>query len=191
MWIVFASTRMQALSSSPYKCVPLCCRFSLFRICLKIGTVILQFLLFHVENHLYIAYVRPSVLWLGYDRGIKCSNWIELVILSRILHTEWFGSVLMHMVGIPECLILGLFNGIVSAAQVIKWWAISGFILSLLNDTASTAQYTVYSISFPQQSELKMSMYNTVRQCNRLSLFLPLSLLTQHVSALDDHLQMS
>jgi hypothetical protein len=40
-------------------------------------------------------------------------------------------------------LILGLFNGVVSSAEVvqnlIKWWAISGFILNLLNDAASTA----------------------------------------------------
>lgn len=95
-----------------------------------------------MENHLYIAYVCPSVLWLGYNRSIKCSNWIELVILFRILLAEWFGLVLTHMGGFPECLILDLFNGIVSAAKVvhlIKWCFGSGFILSLFDDTASTA----------------------------------------------------
>jgi hypothetical protein len=81
VWTVLASTRMQSLPSSPYKCVPLCCRLSSFRICLKIGINILQ--LFPVENHLYIAYVRPSALWLRYDRGIKRSNWIDLFLLSQ------------------------------------------------------------------------------------------------------------
>jgi hypothetical protein len=98
MIIVFASTRMQAFSYSPCKCVLLCCCVSSLHKCLIISN--LQFLLLHVEG----TSVPPSVL--GSDT-IGVQNAVIIFIFPQILHSVWIGSSLMHM---RECLNVWFFD---------------------------------------------------------------------------------
>jgi hypothetical protein len=89
---------VRALSCSPYKFVLLCCFLSSFHIWLKISVVILQFLVFRVENHVCITCVRPSIhSEVGYENYSK----MHVRIIELVFHTVanlpywavWFSDI--------------------------------------------------------------------------------------------------